>query len=680
MGGANRLGPRLYRAAEITNRPEPIQNTWLRSCARIVAVGTILTMPIAAMAESPPDNRTIAAQITTVRSQLREDAPLILPRRIVEAQAQEKIPEINTHLARLESISDAKKLLYNEDIADAFIKNPKRITDAIERIAKFISVYHDERDAKNVQFALGILGEETVGKLFVKYPTAFTSIAISARAYTWMAYDAISQDGISELFEAHPYEFVAMARSARIDAYAEFERLKNPILAEMFKNYPKAYAGVYRYDEAKRDAILSEMEKGTKTIAQTIVGSISLYDHVAIELGRTIDDLEDETERKERIENLQIEELVGLLCSNPELFNQATNRLLFERAKREADNGGATVLRHTYGLGLLQMRNMVFRALNNGMIDQLISGERKEQEIEFITTIILGEQNTKTGIYAEIFDQTYYYLMANGAKEAAGYLPELQMKITDQRRRLLLEHRTTDQEKIVLALGYLEGVLSGTERGGFVEKSIFDIKQYRDAHGRVNVVQIFDRDDTRGYHWERSKEVFEARYGKPKTSTTTTVIYETRGVNVVLYMGRTEEDNVEFVRKWITTHENGVVTFRGHSISLYTNMPADVFGNRTGRYLFIPGSCGSASSVPEYIGQNPNTDIRSLSYISTGYGNVTNAMVLMFLEEQQPIEMASVLQKNARRIERAGGDADLIRIWRPGEGLLNYIAQMTVGS
>jgi hypothetical protein len=142
-------------------------------------------------------------------------------------------------------------------------------------------------------------------------------------------------------------------------------------------------------------------------------------------------------------------------------------------------------------------------------------------------------------------------------------------------------------------------------------------------------------------------------------------------------MGKTEQENIDFARKWIATHEKGIVTFRGHSISLFGNMPTNIFGNKDGEYVFIPGSCGSASSILEYVYGNPNTDLRTLSYISTGYGNVTNALVLMLLGQQTPVEFASLLQNNAGKIQAAGGDANLIRIWKPGEGLLNYIAQHT---
>jgi len=109
--------------------------------------------------------------------------------------------------------------------------------------------------------------------------------------------------------------------------------------------------------------------------------------------------------------------------------------------------------------------------------------------------------------------------------------------------------------------------------------------------------------------------------------------------------------------------------------SLRKSFPPGIFGNRRGNVLFIPGSCGSAGSVPEYLTANPSTNLTFFSNTSTGRGHVTNALLTALVEAKAGAEFKKILEDNAGFIEKNGGDVKTIRVFSPGEALLAYVLQ-----
>jgi hypothetical protein len=136
-----------------------------------------------------------------------------------------------------------------------------------------------------------------------------------------------------------------------------------------------------------------------------------------------------------------------------------------------------------------------------------------------------------------------------------------------------------------------------------------------------------------------------------------------------------ERENQRFVANQLKETPNLILTFRGHSYNLPRNIPYDLFGNQEGHVLFIPGSCGSAGSTSEYMGKNPNTDLRFFSNTSTGRGQVTNAIVDALINTSKPTALQDVLQNARPAIERAGGDTATIKAWSAGQALLAYANQ-----
>ena len=169
--------------------------------------------------------------------------------------------------------------------------------------------------------------------------------------------------------------------------------------------------------------------------------------------------------------------------------------------------------------------------------------------------------------------------------------------------------------------------------------------------------------------------VFEGK--KPKTGEHGELIFEDDRTRVVLFMGEDGEDNQRFIRSQLAQGKgNMIITDRSHSYHLKNNFPSDIFGNRPNQQiLFIPGSCGSSGSTPEYIAANPQTDLRFISNTSTGRGEVTNAIIDALIETREPTLFSAILRRErlVKTIEDAGGSVGTIKVFSPGEALLHYV-------
>ncbi|MFH1520699.1 MAG: hypothetical protein ABID61_03580, partial [Candidatus Micrarchaeota archaeon] len=475
--------------------------------------------------------------------------------------------------------------------------------------------------------------------------------------------------------------FTNLSQVAKRDTEAALELIQDDVYRKIFIEHPTLFIGVFKCDEKIRDEIMGSLKSGVVQLSSAIVATISKYDHVAIELGRFLDELHEDTPaRLVYLESLTNEEVVGLLCSNPEFFYTSSNHLLFDRLKKMLGEKGIAHFKDTYGLNDEQLRNFVFRAVTYDRIGDFISKENQEPDTQLIVHTIIGSQENKTGIYADVFDEKYYYSMANGISALSKYTPQIKGEIERRVQELsILKNPTSNQTSIIAALTYVQFMLTGNSHGDQLLESVadaatYDRKDYRGRDGKVTVVQIFDKADTEVYHWGASKDWFQKQFGTaPKKGPNGELIFENSTTRVVLFMGKEDETNVNFITNWIAAHETGVITFRGHSYSLQGNMPPSIFGNRKGRYVFIPGSCGSAGSVPEYIYSNPNTQVRFFSNTSTGRGQVTNVLVSLLTTQVTPAAFSSILQRGTKHIRAAGGDITQIKVFNNGEAMLYYI-------
>jgi len=581
----------------------------------ILAIGAPSIPASVAFARNPEPPATIvqapaARSFDYVRSRLDRRIPDMVARKIAESGDTGKIAAINRLARRRVNRAPLFTVFENGDIAAAFVNDPVRVMWAVRTIALFASWGTTDQKKR----AEGIDS----------------------------ALEALKSDKLAVVFARNPETFVNIARLARLDTGRELEKLqgRNP------------------------EGIMAS--------------AIASHEDVAVELGRPLDDLRGrEAERRAFLYRLAPADVLGLVCSEPSLFHQSSNNLLFDRLRQEF-RGNFAQLVERYGIGDELARNAVLRAANSGRLPDFISEKDPESDMRAAIRLVLGSPSEKTGIYAESFDSKYYYLLALNVQGIARHMPQA-AGIVEARIKRMRKPATREENMAFHALTYLGYLFSGNP--GFdrelaaygPDRSVFNRRDYLVA-GRLHVLQVFDRKDTGSTHWGFSRKWFSRRFGNPRMGKSGEIIYERRGSQVVLFMGRDQADNARYASEWVAAHQAGVVTFRGHAASLLPNMPNDFFGNRKGKYVFIPGSCGSAGSVPGYLVGNPDTDISFFSYPSTGRGQVTNTLVDLLLEQGGPAEFSKILESGKRRIEAWGGDAGMIRVRTAGDGLFLYVA------
>ncbi|MFH1785445.1 MAG: hypothetical protein ABH842_03370 [Candidatus Micrarchaeota archaeon] len=575
------------------------------------------------------------------------------------------------------------QLLRNEDIAGAFIEDPMKIAGRLQRIFHF--GVGEKGKKEDIMTLVGVLSDSVVAKCFVEHPYAFVSIALNTRRNAFMVFAELENEKLAALFGKYHQSFVEMARCTQNeDSFALLA--EDETFRRIFEANPSLFTGAHKYAREQPqvfDEIMDSLKTSRMGLSAAIINTIARYDHVSIEIGRALDDLHDNTEeRKQYLKSLTRDEVIGLLASNPEFFYTSSNHMLFDRLKEELEGHGLSHLKETYGLGEEQLRNFVFRAVVYDRIGDFITAEGADLQLAMAT--ILGTVENKTGIYADTFNEGYFYLMANGIETLSKYAPELTGELSRRRKELeALGTRTLDQEKILAALTYVNFMFTRDPQGDDALEKVadgetFNRTDYRGQDGRVTVLQIFDKEDTGAYHWGATKTWFQKQFGaSPRKGPNGELIFENSSSRVILYMGNDEDANIEYTRAWTQRYDKGIVTFRGHSFSLSGNMPTDIFGNREGKYVFIPGSCGSAGSVPEYIYQNPNTEVRFFSNSSTGRGQVTNTLVSLLLRQTRPSTFTNVLESGKTQIARAGGDIATIKAFTQGEALLYYVMART---
>jgi hypothetical protein len=528
-------------------------------------------------------------------------------------------------------------------------------------IGKIVAINRRARKLQKNAVLLRALGNESFASFFVRDPLKATWAINSIGFYT----------GSRTKDPKRREEDVDLALSV----------LGGPKLAPIFSKYPETFVNIAM--EAGSDTWQAFSQLEGKRVEGVVASAISRFDDTAIELGRPLDDLRgNEAERKEYLSKLGLPQALGLLCSDPSFFQRSSNQLLFDRLKKDF-SGNLPGLRERYGLDQSQIRNLAFRALGNGRIDDFITEKSRDNDAWSAGEAVLGSVAEKTGVYAERFDGRHFYLLANHSKDVLRRFPWA-LGIVDGRMKRLQKPRDGDERKIAHALAFLRYLFTDDPRGDGElirlgsGKAVYDPAGYRVA-GKINAVQVFDRRDTRNSHWKLSQDWFRRRFGNPRVAASGELVFEGRNARVTLYMGNSPADNAQYIADWVRNNEAGIITFRGHSNSLMNNMPLNLFGNRTGRYVFILGSCGSSGSVPGYMDANPDTDLQPISYPSTGRGQVTNTLLEILLDQKEPVGFSKIIEGNSRRIEAHQGDPRMISVWTLGEGLLNYVARKTQG-
>jgi hypothetical protein len=287
------------------------------------------------------------------------------------------------------------------------------------------------------------------------------------------------------------------------------------------------------------------------------------------------------------------------------------------------------------------------------------------------------------------FIPSYYFLLANSisllsdSDDMRVVINGFKEKLSDRYMGLLAktDPLTNDEREICAAIEVLLAsidpstpLVSDENKGKMAalnEKGYFDPNLYRDIDGKLLIVQVFDKEDTQDEHWQLTQTWFR-RYAMPRVGDEGELIYETPTTRVILYMGDNDEANQQFVRNTLTQTPNALLTFRGHAYSLANNFPYDIFSD-AGHVLFIPGSCGSAGRIANYVFANPDIDLRFFSNTSTGRGQVTNALLSALINSNERIPFRDLLKKAEDQIIANGGDPKTIYAWMAGESLLAYV-------
>jgi hypothetical protein len=295
---------------------------------------------------------------------------------------------------------------------------------------------------------------------------------------------------------------------------------------------------------------------------------------------------------------------------------------------------------------------------------------------------MLGTALRRTGIYADNFDERYFYLLVSGIEKLGAHLPGIGQEL-DARVRALSTNtsRSREQNTILRALKYTRSVFSGNAADPAIAsfgiaKALFDPGDYF-IDGKVTVLQLFDREDTEKKHWELSNTWFSHLYGRPKKGEHGELIYENNRERVIHFMGATNGDNERFARVWLREHDRGIIALRADISHLEMDMPYTIFGNRPGRFLFINGACGSAAHDNAYTERNPITDVKFVSNVSTGKGQVTNAEVQLLLKQKTAAKLADVIAAGSKLIVLNGGDPATIKTSGVEDGLHQYVLETT---
>jgi len=553
--------------------------------------------------------------------------------------------------------------------------------------------------------AFNALSEYKIADLFTQNPGAFVKIAQAAGKLADYAFSNLYK--ITGLFATHVEELVKLAQATGENAGHAFNAISNEKITGIFAGNPQFVIDTFvkisqTIGNSSWNALDALQKEDTAEIFASYAEGKATFSNLmfaitvqsSIEIGRLLDDLHDQdAERKKSLASLSTETVLALLCSNPEYFYTSSNHLLFDRLRQDLNSRNVSGLMQEFGgfqfdsgLG----RNFLFRAIN---YDRMYGRENSlltKEEAQTAADAILAPLSQKT------FNHTYFFLLANAiaglpgavkrekiAKKISSALISSMVEVpwasVAQRSNAAMLRRAC--EYLLAQIEPQNDLISKKDRAEILrlnELTIYKPKNYIGKDGYTTCIQVFDRGDTQKDHWGLSenwglwnslgwkKEILED--GKQILFTN-----QKEKKRAILYMGESAKENQTFARNSMQKYGNGIITFRGHSGSLMENFPSDVFGNNGGNWLFIPGSCGSAGSTADYIMENPSTNISFVSNTSTGRGQVTNALVGIFLGIGKEIEFDKVKQLNSEAISRQGGDVSTLTFSSIGEMLLRYV-------
>jgi hypothetical protein len=574
--------------------------------------------------------------------------------------------------------------LGTKEMSTAFAKDPEKVINSFSRIMEYAGLkdVHDERPLSqhirmprmdNERDSLFKAIAYRASSSFAKHPDKFVEIAKVTGKDAKYAFNAFAEDEIKGMFLEDPDKVVRAFADVASAAGDNAGNVLRSIGGESFGGLRMVFRGPPN--------VFMRYCKGEINLNSMMFAFYST-EALAIEMGRPIDDMhEDAKKRKEYIDKLSTMQVIGLLMSNPEYFYTSSNHLLFDRVKEEMKKEGLNItdLIGKYGKAdSEQYTNLVFRSINYdrfyGKKDSIFtSGELQSAMDSFFEPI-----------YLDKFNEKYYFILANGLDKMKNnpvfkeYLDtKFEKRIVDLRGK---SGKSDEEKKILSALEFLDATSNPSTKlisndtkdriSALAEKGTFKKSNYS-QDGKIIIVQVFDKEDTEKNHWMYTQEWFNG--GKKQKEGPGKINIETKNAKIILFMGKDADENQAFITQQLKETPNLIITFRGHSYSLKENFPYDIFGDKDSHVLFIPGSCGSSGSIPEYISANKDTDIKFFSNTSTGRGQVTNAIIDVLIKTKQDRRFNDLLNENSKYIEQNGGDVSTIKVFSPGEMLLRYV-------
>ena len=491
--------------------------------------------------------------------------------------------------------------LRNKSVGKLFVENFELLKTRFAEIAKAAG--------EEAGMALESLRIESVGKLFVQYPNEFVELAKAVGRGACIVFSALDDEGVRKMFVEN-FELLktSLANIAKASSpfanwrmhYYVFNFLKDKDSRDLFLHYPNEFVaiaqgagrGVGMAFYALQDESIAKRFKdycdGKVTFDGFMLPVLSIPE-IAIELGRPIDELHEDTpDRMKFLNSLSTLQVFSLLISNPELFYTSSNHLMFDRLKKDLGNTSITDFFKKYDLiGTEWYRNFIFRAINYDRFYGEPDSMFKEADLNSAVDAIFSP------LAAEKFDETYFFLIANGLVDKIMQIPiikqDLVGRISGRLKELHAKTELTDDEKqITSALEYLayawdsKTLLVSEQKKSDIrklEEKGFYVPSNYSIDDKLQVMQIFVMEDTKDYDWGATQEWF-ARYATPKKGEDGELIYETKDARVILFAGKNKEQSQEFVKQQLEKNPNMIITFRGHSYHLEVYFPPDIFANR----------------------------------------------------------------------------------------------------
>lgn len=560
-------------------------------------------------------------------------------------------PTFIKYIIDLNGISESKRNQFYEFFR--FNSYSKAADLFASRAEDFIKLFSSIKEGSNITPILeGLQNSEQIRNYFLKNTDSFISL-FSATNGTYVVCNVLKSETFTKLYFSNESFRQKILTDQNIDTTLEaFNSIGNKLSQNIINqsdfliklNQLLEYKSVNLLWGFKTSELLPFFESyflGKIDLPELAFKSISLSSDIAIEHGKSLDDLhDDEPRRIEFLNSLSEKEVLALLCSPPQLFYTSSNKHLFDRYRKTYGNLSFKDLIAKNNLNNDQIKNFLFRLLRY----DLFYG-KPNSILKTDADVSAAYYYVMEDIKSNEFDPTYYMLLGNSIKKLAAVVPSTYSDL--EARLKSVNRKNEDGAKIYYAIYAIADFISPTNRDPEVlalekKRATFNIEDYRDKDGKIYVPTIFDPVGTEEHFRLTAEDLVKDGFKLIKTETRKPYPFEKKKEivevatyqkdDVIVILHRKESyENKAFMTQFTKDHKKSISVFRGHSYKLESNLPPSVIGNSEGSHVLILGSCGSVGSNAEYINENPNTTIIPISNTSTGRGKVNSLLARLLI-------------------------------------------------